>query len=801
MSIFIFTLFTISLAMSAVIVLLLFLNKVLANKIPAVFRYYTWLIVLLGLLIPFRPSIAIPFEPVQVPISPEALNISEEHIENGVTQMSERESAPSISVVQSAEKQPVSYINLLFGIWIISALVILVFHLRVYAKFIVSVRRWGVDITDEQTLSVFQKVWNDMKFEGNRIALKECIFLSSPMLIGFRNPAILLPEKEISPDELEHIFRHELTHYRRKDLWMNVLVLVVSTIHWFNPFVYLMAKTIRADCEVACDEAVVSGDDADKRRHYGETIIGFIGAKNSMTPVLSTYFYGGKNSMKKRLFSIMDISQKRKGLAAACLVAVTTVTLLAGSVFAVATASNTEQYIGEEKAKSIAFTHAGLTESQVTFIKAHLERDDGRMIYDVDFYSGNVEYDYEIDAVNGAILEFDRDIENYSIPNNSAAQNTTSTQSTPQYISVSKAKSIALTHAGLTESQVTFIKTHLERDDGRTIYDVEFYGDNVEYDYEIDAVDGAILEFDRDIENYSIPNNSTAQNTTSTQSTPQTTPHSTAQYINEAKAKSIALTHAGLTESQVIFIKAHLERDDGRTIYDVEFYSGNVEYDYEIDAVNGAILEFDRDIENYSIPNNSANQVTATPQPTQQPTMQQPTTQPTQNSNEQYIGESKAKSIALTHAGLTESQVIFIKAHLERDDGRMTYDVEFYGGNVEYDYEIDAISGTILEFDRDIENYSIPNNSANQVTTTPQPTQPPTPNSTEQYIGDAKAKAIALSAAGLSESQVSRMKISFDREDGVMIYEVEFNSGRMEYEYEIDAISGNILKADVDYDD
>ena len=704
MSIFIFTLFTISLAMSAVIVLLLFLNKVLANKIPAVFRYYTWLIVLLGLLIPFRPSIAIPFEPVQVPISPEALNISEEHIENGVTQMSERESAPSISVVQSAEKQPVSYTNVLFGIWIIGALVILVFHLRVYAKFIVSVRRWGVDITDEQTLSVFQKVWNDMKFEGNRIALKECIFLSSPMLIGFRNPAILLPEKEISPDELEHIFRHELTHYRRKDLWMNVLVLVVSTIHWFNPFVYLMAKTIRADCEVACDEAVVSGDDADKRRHYGETIIGFIGAKNSMTPVLSTYFYGGKNSMKKRLFSIMDISQKRKGLAAACLVAVTTVTLLAGSVFAVATASNTEQYIGEEKAKSIAFTHAGLTESQVTFIKAHLERDDGRMIYDVDFYSGNVEYDYEIDAVNGAILEFDRDIENYSIPNNSAAQNTTSTQSTPQYISVSKAKSIALTHAGLTESQVTFIKTHLER-------------------------------------------------------------------------------------------------DDGRTIYDVEFYSGNVEYDYEIDAVNGAILEFDRDIENYSIPNNSANQVTATPQPTQQPTMQQPTTQPTQNSNEQYIGESKAKSIALTHAGLTESQVIFIKAHLERDDGRMTYDVEFYGGNVEYDYEIDAISGTILEFDRDIENYSIPNNSANQVTTTPQPTQPPTPNSTEQYIGDAKAKAIALSAAGLSESQVSRMKISFDREDGVMIYEVEFNSGRMEYEYEIDAISGNILKADVDYDD
>ena len=599
MSTFMFEFFTISLAMSAVIVLLLFLNKALANKIPAVFRYYMWLIVLLGFLIPFRPSFTVPFEPVQVPIALEAQNITGEHTENNIVVILPQEAATVTDptpAVQTDEKQPVSYINVLLGIWIIGALAILAFHLRLYGKFIVSVRRWGVSVTDEQTLSVFQKVWNDMEFKESRIVLKECIFLSSPMLVGFRNPAILLPEKEISPDELEHIFRHELTHYKRKDLWMNMLVLVVSTIHWFNPLVYLMAKAIRADCEVACDEAVVAGDNADKRRHYGETIIGFIGAKNTMTPVLSTYFYGGKNSMKKRLFSIMDIGRKRKGLAAVCMAVVITVTLLAGSVFAAATTANSaEKYIGEAKAKSIALTHAGLTESQVTFIKAHLERDDGRMIYDVEFYSGNVEYDYEIDAVSGTIKEFDRDIENYSIPNNSTGRGTTSTQSTPssteQYIGEAKAKSIALTHAGLTESQVTFIKAHLERDDGRMTYDIEFYSGNVEYDYEIDAISGTIKEFDRDIENYSIPNNSTGRGTTSTQSTQS----GTVQYIGEAKAKAIALSAAGLSESQVSRMKVSFDREDGVMIYEVEFNNGRMEYEYEIDATTGKVLKADVD--------------------------------------------------------------------------------------------------------------------------------------------------------------------------------------------------------------
>lgn len=339
--------------------------------------------------------------------------------------------------------------------------------------------------------------------------------------------------------------------------------------------------------------------------------------------------------------------------------------------------------------------------------------------------------------------------------------------STEQYIGDAKAKTIALEHSGITEADATFLKVHLDYDDRRVVYDVEFYSGNTEYDYEIDAVNGDVLEFDKDIEYYLIPDDTT----TSTDA---------AQYIGEDKAKAIALTHAGVTEAQATFIKAYLDYDDGRTVYDIDFYSGNIEYDYEIDAVSGEIYEYDQEIEYYTIPKNqsgSSDNSSAAPHDTGN-----------------YIGEEKAKSIALAHAGVTAAQVTYSKVHLDYDDGRVDYDIDFYVDNTEYEYEIDAVDGTILEFDREMEHHKSRNNTER----TP---QPETSGGTGEYIGEAAAKSAALAQAGLTETQVRKLKVKLDREDGKMVYEVEFKSGQTEYEYELDATSGKILQADVDYDD
>ncbi len=159
-----------------------------------------------------------------------------------------------------------------------------------------------------------------------------------------------------------------------------------------------------------------------------------------------------------------------------------------------ATASTTSSYIGEAKAKEIALAHAGLSESDVTFARCKLDYDDGIAEYEVEFYSGNNEYDYDINATTGAILSYDYDMEYGSIP-----QGTTST-STGYTVSIDEAKaiSIALAHANLTESGVTGLRCKLDYDDGIAEYEVEWYVGRTEYEYTIHAGTGTILEFDVD---------------------------------------------------------------------------------------------------------------------------------------------------------------------------------------------------------------------------------------------------------------------------------------------------------------
>ena len=244
-------------------------------------------------------------------------------------------------------------------------------------------------------------------------------------------------------------------------------------------------------------------------------------------------------------------------------------------------------------------------------------------------------------------------------PGSGSTGNTGNTGST-SYISAETAKAKALAHAGLSASQVTFVRAYPDWDDGRYVYDVEFYtSDYKEYDYEIDANTGAVLSFDYDADHYTRPSQP-----------------STGTTISAETAKSKALAHAGLSASQVTFVRATLDWDDGRSVYDVEFYTSDYkEYDYEIDANTGAVLSFDYDADHY--------------------------TRPTQPSTSTDIGLEKAKSIALGQVSGASSSHIR-QAKRDYDDGRLEYDVKIVYNNYEYEFEIDGTTGTILS--RDVES-------------------------------------------------------------------------------------------------
>ncbi len=147
-------------------------------------------------------------------------------------------------------------------------------------------------------------------------------------------------------------------------------------------------------------------------------------------------------------------------------------------------------------------------------------------------------------------------------------------------LSPEAAQAAALAHAGLTADEVTYVRTHLDHDDGRKEYEIEFYCGDREYDYDIDALTGAIRSFDSELEHREHKSDSSEQST---------------ELLAEAEAKAIALEHAGVAEANARFHKVHLDTDDGRKEYDIEFRAGHMEYEYEIDAQSGRILDFDKD--------------------------------------------------------------------------------------------------------------------------------------------------------------------------------------------------------------
>ena len=154
--------------------------------------------------------------------------------------------------------------------------------------------------------------------------------------------------------------------------------------------------------------------------------------------------------------------------------------------------ANKAKKISADKAKKIALGDAKLAEKDVTFVKVELEFEDNRLVYDVEFYSGNVEYDYDIDAVSGAIVSADKDIENYVIP----AQPSTEAQATE--ISVEKAKQIALSHAGVGSAR--FTKAKIDYENGIKVYEIEFKVGNMEYEYDINVLNGAIVSSSAEID-------------------------------------------------------------------------------------------------------------------------------------------------------------------------------------------------------------------------------------------------------------------------------------------------------------
>lgn len=140
-------------------------------------------------------------------------------------------------------------------------------------------------------------------------------------------------------------------------------------------------------------------------------------------------------------------------------------------------------------------------------------------------------------------------------------------------ITLEQAKQAALERAGVTADAATFVKAHPDYDDGRPTYEIKFFTDDTEYEIEVDARTGRITEFDTEY----------FQRDFSTKN------------VTEEEARQIALAQAGFKAEDVRFTKCRMDRDDGRLVYEIEFVNGTMEYEFDVDATSGRILEYNID--------------------------------------------------------------------------------------------------------------------------------------------------------------------------------------------------------------
>lgn len=239
-------------------------------------------------------------------------------------------------------------------------------------------------------------------------------------------------------------------------------------------------------------------------------------------------------------------------------------------------------YIGKDKALAIVANDLGTTADKLTRVECEMDYERGTMIYELEFYYNGFEYDYEVNATTGAIVDFDKDRDD-------DYQGGTSDKKPVDdsgYIGKDKAKKAALKHAGVKEADIFDYECEFDVENGVATYEVEFSSGKYDYDYKVNATSGEIIRVDTDYDD---------EDDTPAKKPANTTNKTTASYIGKGKAKEIALKHAGVSADKIRDYECELDDDDKVVVYEIEFSCNGYDYEYEVNAKTGTIRHSDKE--------------------------------------------------------------------------------------------------------------------------------------------------------------------------------------------------------------
>ena len=342
---FLITLGGISLAMSVVIILMLAMQRPIKKRFAALGRYIIWSVIIVRLCLPVSldilpklitlPSVlpetqtVMPSEEVyegttpevnytpeaQAPSEPSTEAVNEPMLDNTESEISTPVAPVAPTPAPAADKPGFELtgehiIIALFTVWALGAVGFVTFTLIRYR---INARRLdeALALPDPELWGIYDTVCRELN-----IKKAPPLYMGradvSPMVYGFFNPKVVLPSVEMSAESVTYILRHELTHYKRGDLWFKLLAMLANALHWFNPLAYIACGAMSAEAELSCDESALRKTDLMGRLGYGNSMLEIV-KRCKHSPKLTTGFSPKKRAVKERFENMINTTKKRKG--------------------------------------------------------------------------------------------------------------------------------------------------------------------------------------------------------------------------------------------------------------------------------------------------------------------------------------------------------------------------------------------------------------------------------------------------------------------------------------------------------
>lgn len=291
------TLGALTLGGSAAVLLLALASRTPRARYGAKWRCWAWLLLCLRLALPFpllpHGENRAPIQ-VDVPTPPAAVQPSA----GPAASASAEASPPGVQTdplppgqpwsgsgnikYEAPPREPLEPAKILLGLWLAGAAAMLLWNGWAHLRFLSYLRRWSAPVTDGAAVSAFNRLGDQLGLD-RRPRLLVCQGLKVPMLAGLTRPALLLPQGEITGEELGFSLLHELTHFRRRDIWLKTLAMWVNALYWFNPLVWYMVRLVERDTELACDEDALRRLSPEDYAAYGQAILNAVARLQNKT--------------------------------------------------------------------------------------------------------------------------------------------------------------------------------------------------------------------------------------------------------------------------------------------------------------------------------------------------------------------------------------------------------------------------------------------------------------------------------------------------------------------------------------